>query len=749
MSNEIMNAIDGGLRSLQVTEKDVAAILRRARTEEKPARRQHRLGPALALAVAMALLVIGAGVRLMQQKQPDIVPLNQVTVQYTAVPAISANDAIVIAERYIHTQESETADLRDGSVYEIGCEWIGQKRVGNLFYSAFYEVAFKPLNEYATEYVVWVRGSDGEVIGCERSRGVGEGHTAQEIYTGYARVFGEDRRLWSQEQLTTYAKMLRKAETSSLRWMDYLYMQSSYIEVRYGDRLKSAAVQAALAELEHMGLNGMNVGEPRARYLNAVPQPVWKVAIDLNDGNTMLAEIDSVNGSVLLSKVVDSHYAEQHESFLQSTIDALNQVTMPFAYPELAMEENKAIAAEYIRSTWGETRDVNDESLFSCEEAAVSWPIYQCERGLIYRSKGEGEITEYAVYVNSYGEVIAANTCTRPADSSLSSFLPTTIDIDWVYENLCKWQDVARQSVMQDDPIVQAFMNTVYVPGDYGLPHEVLTAAGAAVQARASSRSAGVLIEANPFPVWKLALETDQGHCLIELDSVTLEVKHVQRVADLYATWYLPFILSDDLQAAGMKLMDSQRRVGSTADVAHGTVSGMRADHLYERFKALYGPDLADWSQEQLRAFQQMLILSNDYDYDLAVPCLRNTIYPDLPQGALSREAASVKAAEALDMKPGWVLEGGVLIGTEGTPVWKLCYYLPDLAGVDGFSGHWYVEVDCMTGEPGALERDPEGVATPGACYDNGVPDNLWFREIVREKTIRECDRTWESIGNG
>lgn len=144
-----------------------------------------------------------------------------------------------------------------------------------------------------------------------------------------------------------------------------------------------------------------------------------------------------------------------------------------------------------------------------------------------------------------------------------------------------------------------------------------------------------------------------------------------------------------------------------------------------------------------------MLILSSDQDYDLAVPCLRNTVYPDLPEGGLSREAAAVMAAEALGLEAGWTLDGGVLIGTAGSPVWKLCFYLPGLVGVENCSGHWYVEVDCMTGEATALERNADFVAFPGACYDNGRPANLWFRDIVLETTIRECDQTWESIGNG
>ena len=94
-----------------------------------------------------------------------------------------------------------------------------------------------------------------------------------------------------------------------------------------------------------------------------------------------------------------------------------------------------------------------------------------------------------------------------------------------------------------------------------------------------------VQIAAEPAPVWKVALESDQGNFLIELDSVSLEPLHVLQVEGLYQSWYLPFVLTADLKAAGAAIPEDAAPVymqGATE--AHGVTDGMRVDYIYERF---------------------------------------------------------------------------------------------------------------------------------------------------------------------
>lgn len=59
MTREIIRAIDGGLHSLQVTQRDADAILRRIRAEEQRQARPRRL-PAPVFAAVLVVLLLGA-----------------------------------------------------------------------------------------------------------------------------------------------------------------------------------------------------------------------------------------------------------------------------------------------------------------------------------------------------------------------------------------------------------------------------------------------------------------------------------------------------------------------------------------------------------------------------------------------------------------------------------------------------------------------------------------------------------------
>ena len=58
-------------------------------------------------------------------------------------------------------------------------------------------------------------------------------------------------------------------------------------------------------------------------------------------------------------------------------------------------------------------------------------------------------------------------------------------------------------------------------------------------------------------------------------------------------------------------------------------------------------------------------------------------------------------------------------------------------------------EVDSVTGEVVNLAVNGPRPANPSASYDDGTPESLWFRDIVLEDTIFECEDGWECMGNG
>ena len=57
--------------------------------------------------------------------------------------------------------------------------------------------------------------------------------------------------------------------------------------------------------------------------------------------------------------------------------------------------------------------------------------------------------------------------------------------------------------------------------------------------------------------------------------------------------------------------------------------------------------------------------------------------------------------------------------------------------------------MDSITGEVVNLAVNGPRPANPSASYDDGTPESLWFRDIVLEDTIFECEDGWECMGNG
>ncbi len=98
MTREIIRAIDGGLHSLQVTQRDADTILRRIRAEEERQARPRRLpAPALAAALTVVLLCALLTFSLTRQPAEDVlIPLSEGTeaTVFTPVPVLDPAERV-------------------------------------------------------------------------------------------------------------------------------------------------------------------------------------------------------------------------------------------------------------------------------------------------------------------------------------------------------------------------------------------------------------------------------------------------------------------------------------------------------------------------------------------------------------------------------------------------------------------------------------------------------------------------------
>lgn len=766
MSNEVKRAIDTGLGGLYVTERDVNVILRRVRTEAAPVKKQRTpMKMSAVLALAMVVLLIGVSVSLARQAGllPANTPLTQQTGNTPVMDEASWQSVIDRAEAYVRAEHDPAAALRNERLFAIEC----REESGMCI------VYFRALNEYETEYTVTVDPVNYAVTDCKVQRGVGEGHTAEEIRIGYGRIYGSDWRFWTQEQLKIYAGKLRKADTATLQWRDLLTLQTGYAEVRANALAKEQIVSDAIASLETGMPAGSNVeplfpqgtvwavqGEPRAHYLNAAPNPVWKVAVDLMvtypDGYAapavLLTEADSVTGEVTLAEVVSVWAAEEKEMHLQATIDAMLQVSWSDSAPSpVSREEALDIAAHHVYTELGCTADLSDPARYAVTVNDDDFGLNGMNGSMYSYAKSwkvlympvSADDPAYCVYLDFFGDVSSSGR-SDPQQMTLDELryrvsngwaLPDAIQAEYLQELQGRIGEVPQ------DALTALLARTGFVRNHGAEFYGGIACRALNLRTATATIAGNMRIQSGDRLVQKLCIESDKGNFLVEVDVKTQEVISAVRVQELYDPWYGPCLLQSDMEAAGIAPVPYEGDVHRGDVTESGTVMGMWVKHIYSRYQELYGTNLYTWSQEQLRAFREDMIVSGDVGGDMGIMCLRTSYFPDVPENAITREAAAERAAAALGLTA-YTFEGAALIGTDSTPVWKVCL----CRGDGSFS---YAEVNCMTGEVGDMYTTQNAPAGFGICYDDNEYDEYWYRDIVLEQTIEECEKNWDRKSNG
>ncbi len=745
MSSNIKHVIDTGLGSLYASERDVQTILRRARTEESA--RTKKPTPVrftAVIAAVMVMILAGAAWTVADRigGQERSTPLSGQ--EGDPLPCISKEAAIALAEAEIRRVYGSGINLRDPAQHRIDCELHAPDLHAG---QAHYRVTFTALTIEGTDYTVDVlaaEGTEAPILSCTRMRGVGEWHTPAEMRHGYSRLYGTDLTKWPAAILNQYRNFMRSCDSSAKFLADRLIRQGDYLDPTAA-ALPQEAAQADSAIL-------MKVGG----------RTIWKLAIPLDptgDGLrwVRLLEKDATTGDVLSDIRVDESNVGFLPLIATETIRDNFQEETAGSRPDLPRDKARAQAESWIAAHYGETRDLTDTALytFSGNMPHVGYPI---ESVLRYTAVNPAD-PSYWVALDFHGVVLDSGRYTARTDGleDLDSIRFQTILASEIYQDLFRiaedykaedviaLQEALRERGDRSDPIARLLMDA-----QYGVPRsddDATTIASRALNIKTMRIMADVssfCIRKGDQRILKAVLDTDRGIYIVEVDAEKKQMTHAVRVENLRDCWWAPFLLQEDMEAAGIAPIPYTlpENDGRTAiDAPYVPTTGMRIDYLNTYFRQIYTPDFADWTQAQLRTYQQYAIVSDGIDGDMGIYALRRTWYPDVPANAISREEAAQQAIAHLRLT-GYESDGAVLIGTKGNPVWKVCLHHES-------EPCWYAEVDCMTGEVLTVKQRQDDHATPLPAYPSeGLPE-YWYRDIVLEETIRECEEDWIRRSNG
>ena len=250
---------------------------------------------------------------------------------------MTQEQAVKIAQDYIHAQYDASVNLDDTAVYKAGVQYINGNENGA--YPGYYWVIFyEPRTLDAAYYSIYI-GSQGEVWLAEVTPGAGEDAYAFQITSRFQSMYGWKFSLWSQSELRSFQQTVVLAKPTrdegdkgvlGIRQMVYPDISPDAMSPEDAITLAAKAVPDADPYDDYLWNNDGVV------YLGDNPNPVWKVHLSSSDQdgsryNPYLVEVDSITGEI--KSIFRRYYGADYQSdlgwashiVLQSIIDEINE----------------------------------------------------------------------------------------------------------------------------------------------------------------------------------------------------------------------------------------------------------------------------------------------------------------------------------------------------------------------------------------------------------------------------------------
>lgn len=675
---------------------------------------------------------------------------------------LTVMEALAIATDYIRLYDDPQADFSNPDYYTIGVRFLFGAWDG-LCDGPYYAFQFSSTNAFGTDYDIALDAQSGDVLRMRRQRGAGDGHTGDEVTSGFQRIFGLDMHTWSQQQLRVYIRALANADSSSLTNAQQLFLRAG--PESYPDVPDNAISRDDALCIAYKHLQAESNAALYAQYSAVSSSPLWKVALrqqGTSGGSTITyVEINALTGNVTRVIPGGSLYGLTQEFFPESliqeliTTDESGSITPVLSDDVALLGATRALYTHYhVNLGIGyQSRIIRD-----LDSMSSSFSVYTGAAVVVYQPlEATDDQNAYWVALDWYGDALDSGYNHNPLDAARFSLLMQGIlPAEYDTAVFSRFQEALRivQSnednlrIMQEDgtlPLYELLLEqTVVEPVQHQHSYdEAHAAARKALNAHAyfDLSSSTVFLKEGDEILWHMCLVTDRGRYAIDLWDSDLSVAGICALGDDAFPWALRFLPVRAWSTLPASLQASSSYYAISSDP--GIVSGMRADHIVQRYITLYGTDMLSWSPAELRSFQQSMSLSENATDEMSVPCLQKTVYPDIPEEAISRVTAAAYAMAALGVD-NLTLRGGVLIDPgHGQYVWKL--------SLDGADGHSFTaEVDCMSGEVLCTRERGTNVTAIMADYHQ-VTENeeYWFSELILDEVIDEVRQSWHSTGNG
>ncbi len=656
---------------------------------------------------------------------------------------ITPQEAVDAAAAYIRENDDAQADFSREDFYTTGIRFLSGTSDGTCT-GAYYCVSFDSTNAFGTNYEVSVDASTGDICRMRSERGAGRGHTADEVTSGFRRIFGYDMHTWTNQQLRVYVLALSDADESTLQTVHQLFLsvgRDGFPEIPDTALTREQAIAAATSLL-----NADRSSVIAAQYIAGASGNMWKVAVrqtgEAGGQSLIYLELDGNTGD-LLTKTTGARYGLTEEFFPSQLISTIDYADVTRGVPVL--DEETALSAAYS-AVEGRYGHVLDAAYSAYVEDSLA-ELFSTDTGsavVIFTKETEGvaQGDTYWVALDWYGEALDIGCNLNPLDSVrftmlMDGYLPSSYNEaclttmkSLLAERMAEESAAAKLEADGMAALADALLNQE-IASD--LSDKVTRTQSAAMQAALDTLNAHVcydwqmlLLRDNGEVIWHFLLSTDVGCYAVDVRDSDLSSAGAAEMVSSGAPWALHLLTVRAWNDLPEDVRERTITLGACSSTP-GIIYGMQVKYIVSRYVRLYGASMQDWEPATLRAFREAVCMSTDSSASLALSCLKQTNYPDMPDNALSKSLAAAYAARALDADE-WTLRGGVLIeASDGSTVWKL-----SLTPSDGSA--YVAEVDALTGEVYTIRQRSSNAALLGA--DGTSPDENWFGCLVLDEAF-------------
>lgn len=232
-----------------------------------------------------------------------------------------------------------------------------------------------------------------------------------------------------------------------------------------------------------------------------------------------------------------------------------------------------AVAAEHIRTFYGETADLTDPAVYApvgvqyiSGEDEFPGMVYSVTFQPLAGTEAALNAREYWVYLNDAGEVLGQEQRYFLADAYRNAYGDTYAD--WPQSALRAFRDalLAQELNVDNMQVILCMQRTDYpdIAADALSRSAACDIAAAYVGASADACTDSVYIGHEPNPVWKVALRVGEEDYTVEVDSVTGEILTCKTMAHRWLMWRNLFLeeTREDVQEVYEEYLESAASFG-------------------------------------------------------------------------------------------------------------------------------------------------------------------------------------------